>query len=67
MVKVFTRTTCGPCRTVKYWLQKNKVSYEEVDISNSNHISAPTIEIGSGEEKLVIVGPNLKLLTELLL
>lgn len=38
MVKIYTRTTCAPCKAVKAWLKNKGVSYEEVDIDSDPSI-----------------------------
>ena len=35
MVKIYTRTTCAPCRTVKAWLQNKGVKYEELNVDDN--------------------------------
>lgn len=35
MVKIYTRTTCAPCRAVKQWLSNKGVSYEEVNVDDN--------------------------------
>jgi glutaredoxin len=31
-IKVYTRTTCAPCRMVKAWLQKKGYEYTEINV-----------------------------------
>lgn len=73
-VKVYTRTTCGPCRTLKYWLQSKGVPFTEINvdddpklmdevIAKSGYQMVPMIEVG---EKC-ISGLNLPLLSNLLM
>jgi len=62
MIKIFTRSSCGPCQTLKYWLKQKKIAYEEVDISASPYAMAPTIEV-NGQ---VISGLNIPLLVRLI-
>ena len=65
MVKVFTRPTCAPCKTVKYWLDRHNISYEEVNIDETpaDVFIVPTIVIGDN----VVEGLNFALLNSLLL
>lgn len=36
-VTIYTRTTCAPCRTVKYYLQKRGVAFLEKNIDEPEH------------------------------
>lgn len=71
---LYSRTICGPCRTVKYWLKQKGIAYIEKNmddnpeyeieaITKSGFLIAPVIVVG---EK-VITGPNLSLLSETLM
>lgn len=33
-VKVYTRTTCGPCKTVKYFLTQKGISFTEINVDD---------------------------------
>lgn len=33
-VTVFTRTTCGPCRTLKHWFKSRGISFEEKNVDD---------------------------------
>lgn len=33
-VVVYTRTTCGPCRTVKYFLTQKGIPFKEVNVDD---------------------------------
>jgi glutaredoxin 3 len=35
-VKVYTTPTCPWCQKVKEWLKKNKVSFQELDVTESD-------------------------------
>lgn len=35
MVKVYSRTTCAPCQTLKYWLDKNNIEYTVIDVDEN--------------------------------
>lgn len=37
MVTIFTRSTCAPCQTVKYFLNKNGVPYTEKNIDEPDN------------------------------
>ena len=73
-VKVYTRSTCAPCRMVKTWLQKKGIKYEELSLDErpeladevllkSGALMVPFIQVG--EES--VVGANLPLLSKLLM
>lgn len=72
-VTVYTRTTCAPCRTVKYYLQKRGVVFTEKNIDDPDN-QAEFARLGTfsmvplvvvGEHK--IQGLNLGLLAEALM
>lgn len=74
MVKIYTRTTCAPCRAVKTWLQKKGVDYTEVNVDDNPSEEAeilqrtgllmvPMIVIGEN----VVQGMNFARLSELLM
>jgi glutaredoxin 3 len=73
-VTVFTRTTCGPCRTVKYYLEKQGIPFLEknVDadpslmneiIERTGFMQVPTIKIN----EYFVSGANLPLISKLLM
>lgn len=69
MVKVYSRGSCGPCRTLKYWLDKKRVEYEEHDLDKEpelarklNIMAVPCVVVGTE----VVVGLNLTRLADLL-
>jgi len=74
MVKIYTRTTCAPCRAVKTWLQKKGVKYEELNIDENPELEGevmqrtgllmvPVIQIGEN----IVQGMNFARLSELLM
>lgn len=72
-VTVFTRTTCAPCRTVKYWLQKQGITFVEKNIDQPENAAefsrfadmpmVPLVLIGDQK----IQGLNIARLSELLM
>ena len=71
-VTIYTRTTCAPCRTVKYFLTKKGISFTEKNIDDPD-ISAEFARVSDfpmvplvlvGESK--VQGLNLGLLANLL-
>lgn len=45
---IYTRKTCAPCKTLKYWLGKKGISYDEVDLDErpvEGVLVAPTVEL----------------------
>ena len=73
MVIIFTRTTCAPCKTVKYFLTKKGVEFTEKNIDEPEHAKefaeytdltmVPLVLTPSGDK---IQGLNLALLTQAL-
>ena len=43
-VKVYTSVTCTWCKKLKEWLKKNKVSYQELNISEEEKYRDEVIE-----------------------
>ena len=39
LVTVYTRSTCSPCKTVKWFLQKNEVPFIEKNIDESDNFA----------------------------
>lgn len=74
-VKVYTRTTCGPCRTLKHWLKVKGVPFIEINVDDDPKLMDIVIErtglqmvpmIQVGEDKF-ISGLNLPLLSTALM
>lgn len=74
-VTVYTRTTCGPCRTLKHWLKLKNVPFTEINvdddprlmdevIAKSGYQMVPMIDVGG---EVIISGLNLPLLSNLLM
>lgn len=61
MVVVYSRPQCGPCQTLKYFLNKRGVSYEEREPDETVWI-VPTVVVGAER----IEGLNFARLSELL-
>jgi glutaredoxin-like YruB-family protein len=72
-VKIYTSPTCQWCKKLKEWLKKNKVAFQEFDVSEeeeyrdelinkSNQMAVPVIDI----DGKIIVGFDEKQLEELL-
>ncbi|MFA6461338.1 MAG: glutaredoxin domain-containing protein [Candidatus Woesearchaeota archaeon] len=72
-VKIYTTPTCPWCKTTKEWMKKNKVSFQELDIvesdtyrdeliEKSHQMAVPMIDI----DGTIIVGFDEKRLEELL-
>jgi glutaredoxin len=74
MVTIYTRTTCAPCKTVKYWLKSKNVEYVEKNIDEGDNMQefvkftdmpmVPLILTDTGEK---IQGLNLSLLSKVLM
>ena len=59
MVKIYTRTTCAPCRTVKTWLQKKGVKYEELNVDEQPELMDDVIrKTGLMMVPVIVVGEN---------
>lgn len=39
LVTVYTRTTCAPCKTVKWYLEKKGVPFEEKNIDDKDNFN----------------------------
>lgn len=74
-VKVYTRTTCAPCRTLKHWLKSKGVPYEEINVDEDPALmdlvikqtgiqQVPMTQVG---EDRFISGLNIALLANLLM
>lgn len=72
-VTVYTRTTCGPCRTLKHWLKTKNVAYDEKNVDEdprfvdellklTNFQMVPVVVV-NGEN---VIGANFARLNELL-
>jgi Glutaredoxin and related proteins len=71
-ITVYTRTTCGPCRTLKGWLKNKSVNYNEKScddpsierelIGLTGMMIVPTTVV-NGE---VVMGQNIGRISELL-
>ena len=72
-ITVFTRTTCAPCKTVKYFIQKKGFTFIEKNIDDPEHAAefsrftdipmVPLVLIGDQK----VQGLNLSRLSELLM
>ena len=69
MIKVYTIQNCEWCKKAKVWLQKNKISYQELDttevhqyredlIFKTGQLAVPTFEV----DNKTIIGFNEQLL-----
>jgi len=59
MVKIYTRTTCAPCRMVKTWLQKKGVNYEELNVDEKPELMDEVIrKTGLMMVPVILVGEN---------
>jgi glutaredoxin-like protein NrdH len=64
IVTVYTSPGCQPCRATKRWLDKNGVTYREVDVTKSPDDLAAIKELGYNTAPVVIVStgdPELEL------
>lgn len=51
---LYSRTTCAPCRTIKYWLDKNQVSYKVRDIDDPSNLDE-LLKTGSAMVPTIVV------------
>jgi glutaredoxin-like protein NrdH len=64
IVTVYTSPGCQPCRATKRWLDKNAVTYREVDVTVNPDDLAAIKELGYNAAPVVIVStgdPELEL------
>lgn len=73
-VKVYTRTTCGPCRTLKHWLKSKGVPYQEINVDDDPKLMDEVIQLSGLQmvpvtivQDKVISGLNLSLLSATLM
>jgi glutaredoxin len=45
MVLLYSRDTCAPCKTLKYWLNKKGIAFKEFSLDVSEFSAAPTVVI----------------------
>ena len=74
MTVVYTRTTCAPCKTVKYWLNKKGIEFREKNIDEPEYAAefaqfskvsmVPLVLTPTGQ---TVQGLNLPLLSKLLM
>jgi len=60
-VKIYSREGCAPCHTLKYWLGKKGIKYEESPAEDNMSI-VPVVEVGD----MRVEGANLGYIAELL-
>lgn len=76
-ITIFTRSTCSPCKTLKFWLNNKGVSFTEIDadMNPDAHSKAteglgysivPFTLIDTGSEVHKIAGMNLAHIASLL-
>lgn len=63
MVTVYSRPTCGPCKTLFYWLDKKGIKYKKLSPEGTDVTIVPTVLIGAER----IEGLNFRRLNELLI
>lgn len=54
-ITVYTRTTCGPCRTLKHWLKNKNVTYEEKNVDQDPKFVEELLKLTSFQMVPVIV------------
>ena len=70
-ITVYSKASCAPCQTLKYWLNKKGLDYAELSLDDpavaaeaqkiSGYVIAPVITV----DDEVVVGANLRRLAEL--
>lgn len=70
-ITVYSKSSCAPCQTLKYWLNKKGVDYTELSQDDpavaaeaqriSGYVIAPVVTV----DNEIIVGANLRRLAEL--
>lgn len=57
---IYTRTTCGPCRTVKYWMKSKNIAFEEKNIDDNPKLLDDIIKLsGLMVVPVVVIGENI--------
>lgn len=39
MIKVYTSTTCAPCKMTKRWLNENNIAFEEINVNDNEEVA----------------------------
>lgn len=55
-VTMYGASWCGPCKIVRSYLQRSKVTFEYRDIDQPNHMAAFRREVGRGGIPVTIIG-----------
>lgn len=45
MVKVYSRSTCGPCKQLKQYLNIKQINFDEVDLDQHPECEAEVVEL----------------------
>jgi len=70
-VTIFTRSTCAPCKNIKYWLNKKGITFDEKDVDENQEeflrsgggLMVPFILVND----IPVQGANIPLLSKLLM
>lgn len=57
-VTIYTRPTCGPCRTVKYFLQKKGILYTEKNVDDPDNMAEFTKFTTAMQLPFTLIGAN---------
>lgn len=59
-VKVYTRTTCAPCKMLKTYLQKKGIQYEEINVDeNQEGFSEIVAQTGLQMVPVTVIGDKI--------
>jgi glutaredoxin len=59
-IKVYTRTTCAPCRLVKTWLQKNGFAYTEINVDEDPAAAGEIVRLsGVLQVPMTVIGEQI--------
>ena len=61
-IKLYSRISCAPCQTIKYWFQRKGIQYEELDADEHGVATTPTIEINGQKTPIQSITQLIRLL-----
>ncbi len=57
-ITLYTRETCSPCKTLKWYLTKKGYKYEEKDIDDPDNFNEFVKETGFATVPLLVIGDS---------
>lgn len=72
-VTVYTKSSCAPCQTLKMWLSKKGIAYQEKNVEDPANLEEMLKRTGNLSvpqtlvDEQVVSGPNFGLLSKLIM